>query len=254
MAGGGASGDGRAQRGQEGRKAVVAGGTGLVGIELVKLLLDDPRYARVVALTRRPGAIPPHPKLEERVVAYDRLEEALAGAAGDALRDADVFCALGTTIRQAGSQEAFRQVDYAYPLALGRLAKASGAAQLLIVTAMGADPRSRIFYSRVKGDAEQALCGLGLPRLHIFRPSLLLGERQEVRAGERLAAALAPLWSAALRGPLRKYKPIAGRAVAMAMVHAAVSEEAGGAAAAGAGDAIVYTSDRIAELAQRYAR
>lgn len=221
--------------------AVVAGATGMIGVQLVKLLLEDPAYGKVVVLTRREAGIPPHPKLDERIVSFGQLSSGFDGADGDVLRGAVVFCTLGTTIKKAGSQGAFRQVDYEYPLELGRLAKTYGASQFLIVTAMGSDPDSRIFYNRVKGEVEQALKGLDLPSLRIFRPSLLLGERKEVRSGERIAAAMAPLLSVVLRGPLGKYKPIAGRAVAKAMIVSAARDAATG--------TIVYESDRIAVLA-----
>lgn len=223
--------------------AVVAGATGMVGTELVRLLLADPDYGQVVLLNRREAGIPPHPKLQECIVSFDQLSAAFDGASADVLRNAVVFCTLGTTIKKAGSQEAFRRVDYDYPVELGRLAEAHGAAQFLIVTAMGANRTSRIFYNRVKGEAEHALRELALPGLRIFRPSLLLGERAEVRTGEQIAAAMAPLLSAVLRGSLRKYKPITAHAVAQGMLVAAREKTA---------DPIAYESDRIAELASRY--
>ncbi|UUZ83402.1 NAD(P)H-binding protein [Paenibacillus sp. P26] len=129
-----------------GRKAVVAGATGLVGRELVRQPLENKEYDRVTAVVRRaqPWA---SPKLKQVVTDFTNLEEALQGE----LAGADVFCTLGTTIKQAKTREQFRKVDLEYPLELGRLAQAGGADAYLIVTAMGADPHSRIFYSRVKG-------------------------------------------------------------------------------------------------------
>ncbi|MEK8132196.1 oxidoreductase [Paenibacillus filicis] len=217
------------------RTAIVAGATGLVGRELVRLLLAHPSYARVVALVRRESGRS-HPRLIEHRIAFDRLEAETDGL----LEGADVFCALGTTIKKAGSQEAFRRVDYEYPLALGRAAKRDGAARLLIVSSMGADSRSKFFYSRVKGDIERDLTALKLPHLVILRPSLLLGEREEKRPGEHAAAALYRPLGALMVGPLAKYRAIPASAVAEAMLRAAAS---------GTTAVEVLESDRIAALA-----
>jgi len=200
-----------------GATALVIGATGLVGRELLLQLLDHPAYARVIAVVRRELDLT-HPRLETRRIDFDRLEEELEETL---LRGADVYCALGTTIKQAGSQQAFRQVDYVYPLQLGRLAKRHGAACFLIVTAMGAAADSRIFYSRVKGETERDLIALKLPRLVILRPSLLLGERAERRAGEHIASLLARPLGVLMIGPLAKYKAIEGSVVAAAMLHSA---------------------------------
>jgi uncharacterized protein YbjT (DUF2867 family) len=144
---------------------------------------------------------------------------------------------------KAGSREAFRRVDYDYPLALGRAARAAGAQKFLVVTALGADAKSRIFYNRVKGEVEQALAGLGFPELHVFRPSLLLGERGERRPAERIAMALAKPLGKVLVGPLEKYRAIDAAHVARAMVLVGLEpREALG--------VTVYDSDRIASLAR----
>lgn len=193
------------------RKAIVAGATGLVGQELVQLLLQDHDYEEVTMLVRRPVELT-HPKLQVNVIDFDRLKEADIPMEG-----ADVYCTLGTTIKKAGTQEAFRKVDYTYPLVLGQMAESRGAKRFMIVTATGANASSRIFYSRVKGEIEEALKELGLGELHIFRPSLLLGDRGEFRAGERLMGVFAPLF----KGPLRAYGPVQARSVAAAMLRAA---------------------------------
>lgn len=193
------------------RKAIVAGATGLVGRELVHLLLHDPEYEEVMILVRKPVDIL-HPKLQTEVIDFDRLKEADIDMVG-----ADVYCTLGTTIKKAGTQEAFRKVDYAYPLVLGQLAKTGDAKRFMIVTATGANASSRIFYSRVKGETEEALKELELRELHIFRPSLLLGDRDEFRTGERLMGFFAPLF----KGPLRAYGPVQAQSVAAAMIRAA---------------------------------
>jgi uncharacterized protein YbjT (DUF2867 family) len=212
------------------RKAVVAGATGLIGKELVQLLISEPAYVAVTLLVRRPTGIT-HPKIYEKILDFDNLEQA-----GIDLTGADVFCTLGTTIKKAGTQEAFRQVDYTYPLTLGRMAKTRGAKQFLIVTSMGASSSSRFFYNRVKGDIEEALRNLDLPALQIFRPSLLLGNRKEIRIGERIASAVSGILSPLFLGPLRKYCPIQAHAVAKTMINAAQNNPAG---------IQVYESDQI---------
>jgi uncharacterized protein YbjT (DUF2867 family) len=190
------------------RSALVVGATGLVGAKLVAALLADPRYDAVHALVRR-AWVSKRPNLREHVVDFSRLE----GYAWPAVDD--VYCCLGTTIRAAGSQTAFRTVDHDYPLAVARGALAAGATQYLFISAMGADAHSSVFYSRVKGELEVALAALPFHAAIAFRPSLLSGERAEHRLGERLAlAVLQPL-----RGLVPgKYRPVADTAVALAMV------------------------------------
>lgn len=220
----------------EKRKAVVAGATGLVGRELVRLLLDDEAYERVVVLVRKRMSLE-HEKLEQVVTDFNRLEE----AAGGRMKGADVFCALGTTIKIAKTQDNFRKVDYTYPLELARIAKREGAAQFVVITAMGADSSSRIFYSRVKGELEAALRELQLPSLTVLRPSLLLGDREEYRAGERAGMVLMKAFAFVMAGPLAKYKAINAGAVAQAMVNAARAAAPG---------CRVFLSDEIAALAK----
>ncbi|SDF16227.1 HIM1 protein [Fontibacillus panacisegetis] len=197
--------------------AVVAGATGLVGQQLVKLLLDHPAYRRVIVFVRRDMGIS-HPKLVQRLISYDRLEEELDGAT---IKQADVFCTLGTTIRQAGSQEAFRQVDYAYPFTLGKQAKKYGAAKMVIVTAMGSSDKSKLFYNRVKGELERDLIALNLPRLVILRPSFMLGNRKEKRLGERAGIIAFQLLRPFMIGPLSQYKAVHSSDVAQVMIEAA---------------------------------
>lgn len=201
------------------RSAVVAGATGLVGRELVVRLLREPRYERIVALSRKPIASV-DPRLEVVAAAFDRLPHILQGveSAGGSI---DVFCCLGTTIGVAGSREAFRRVDRDYVLALGRWARRAGARRMVVVSALGADPDSRVFYNRVKGEMERDLTGLGLPSLVIARPSLLAGERAESRPGERLAL----LATRPLRALIpARIRPIAAEDVAQALVDAALAD------------------------------
>ena len=203
------------------RTAVVLGATGLVGGHCLRLLLEERAYSRVHVLTRRP-LHRSHPRLVEHVVDFDRLEDH-----AEALRAQDVFCCLGTTIARAGSQEAFRRVDHDYPLAAAKLARKLGARHFMVVTAMGADAGSRIFYNRVKGETEDELRALGYPGLVILRPSLLMGTREEPRRaeewGKRLSAVIGPLFI----GPLAKYRPIEAEVVARAMIRAAERDPRG---------------------------
>jgi uncharacterized protein YbjT (DUF2867 family) len=193
-------------------RAVVAGASGLVGSHLLPLLLADAEFGRVTVLVRRQLLVE-DPKLVQRVVDFARLgEEDAAGA------DC-IFCCLGTTAATAGSKEAQRAVDYEYPLALGRVGRAAGAQNYLLVSAMGADPKSSVFYSRLKGELERDLAGLGYPALTLVRPSLILGHRTEKRTAERISQAVMP-WvvDPLLFGGLRKYHSIPAETIARALV------------------------------------
>jgi uncharacterized protein YbjT (DUF2867 family) len=150
-----------------------------------------------------------------------------------------VFCALGTTIGKAGSEEAFRKVDLEAVLALARAASGAGARQFLVVSSLGADPKSKAFYSRVKGEMERRLRGIAFEGTQVFRPSLLLGARVEFRLGERLAASVAAPVGFLLAGPLAKYRPIEAETVAAAMLRVARGAPAG---------FNVYESDEIRRL------
>jgi len=197
------------------RTALVAGASGLVGGHLLHLLLADAAYARVITLARR-QLDTRHAKLDQRVLDLGALD-----AVTDPPHVDDAFCCIGTTIKKAGSQDAFRRVDYDYVLAFARTAQRAGARQFLLVTALGADPSSRIFYSRVKGEIEQAVRELPFQGIQIFRPSFLMGERAEARLAERIGVPIARAVAPLLVGPLRRYRPIDAADVARAMVQVA---------------------------------
>ena len=201
------------------RTVAVAGGTGLVGTRLVARLLARDDVDRVVAVVRRPPATG-HAKLDARVVesfARDELDDALPKDLDDA------YCALGTTMKKAGSRDAFRAVDHDAIVAFANAARAKGARRFLLVSSIGADPRSMTFYLRVKGETEDDVRAIGFDALHAMRPSFLAGERKDARAGERIGLAI----SGVLKPLLGRYGPIDADLVARAMVALAFSDRFG---------------------------
>ncbi|MFO1425995.1 MAG: NAD(P)H-binding protein [Steroidobacteraceae bacterium] len=204
------------------RIAWVAGASGLTGRLLLEELLAAPQYARVLAITRRPLGRE-HARLANRVVDYARLESQLAGQACN-----DAFCCLGTTLRKAGSQQAFRQVDFDEVLRFAKLARAAGAERLLVMSSVGADPAARSFYLRVKGEMEAALVAQRWPALEILQPGLLLGGRRgESRPAEDVGRLVMPLANLLLLGGLRRYRAIEAGVVARAMVGVALAGRKG---------------------------
>jgi len=201
-----------------GRTALVAGATGLVGGHLARHLTDGDTYAKVTTVTRRPLSGLASPKLNGVLADFDKLDVSLTGIAAD-----DAYCALGTTIKKAGSQAAFRTVDHDYIIAFARAAKAAGAKRFMLVSSMGADASSSIFYSRVKGETEQAVASVGFETLHIFRPGLILGERTERRTLEGIGMGIAPFLNPLMLGPARPYRSIPADIIARAMRGAAQS-------------------------------
>ncbi|MGE5396365.1 MAG: oxidoreductase [Chitinophagales bacterium] len=199
------------------RKALVAGGTGLVGGELIKHLLEDSSYSEVYALTRRLTGIV-HPKLTETVIDFENLAKINIAPVDD------VFCALGTTMKKAGSKEAFARVDYYYVVELAKAAKRCGGSQFLVVSSLMANPRSSNFYLRVKGEMEEAVKDKGPETVLIFRPSNLVGERQESRPGEKIGQAVIQFISPLLLGGFKKYRNINANTVASAMIATARAE------------------------------
>jgi uncharacterized protein YbjT (DUF2867 family) len=202
------------------RTALIAGSTGLVGQSLLEMLLESPEYDRVKAVGRR--APPPHPKIE--FVESD-LED--LAKLGKKLAADDVYCCLGTTTAKAGGRAGLERVDYHMVVDLARAARAAGARQFLVVSAIGASLRSPAFYSRVKGRMERAVAEAGYDAVHIFQPSLLLGPRGERRPAEELAQKVAPLLSPLFQGPLQPYKPARAEEVAEAMLKLALQPASG---------------------------
>ena len=215
------------------RTALIVGATGLVGGHCLQFLLQSDEYEKVIILVRRP-LLMDHQKLEEHVVDFGKLDQDAAF-----IRANDVYCCLGTTIKAAGSQQEFRKVDFTYTVQTCAIAAKNGADQLLVVTSLGANPNSAIFYNRIKGETEAALSKLPCEASHFFRPSLLLGERKGSRPLEKAGISTLKGISLLMAGPLKKYKPIDAKVVAHAMVLVALENRSG---------VNVYESDRIQAL------
>lgn len=200
------------------KRALLVGSTGLVGKQLLSLLLLSSRYSEVIALTRNSLGIK-NLKLKEINTDLSGLERFL-----DQLRADDVFCCLGTTMAKAGSKEKFFAVDHTYPLRVAEITVKNGAKQFLLVSAMGANIQSSVYYNRVKGQVEDAIAKIGVESLHLIRPSLLLGPREEKRMGEDVAKFIFKNLGFLIPS---KYKGIDAVQVAASMLHYASMEAKG---------------------------
>lgn len=194
------------------KTALILGATGLVGGELLALLLKDDFYSHVKAVVRKKPELE-NPKLEWILADFDAISHL-----SDKIEADHVFCCLGTTMKKAGSKEAFYKVDFHYPLEFAKLSQSKGATQFSLVSAMGANIKSRIFYNRVKGEIEVAASSVAFNGINIFRPSLILGNRKEKRLGEKIAVMLSGIISPLMIGPLKKYKPIQAADIALGML------------------------------------
>jgi uncharacterized protein YbjT (DUF2867 family) len=199
----------------EPKAALLAGASGLVGGYLLDALLEAADFSRVYAITRRP-LTREHSRLANRTVQFDKLAAQLTG-----LTCHTAFCCLGTTLHAAGSEDAFRHVDFDYVLSYAQVAKAAQVQRFIVISAAGADPHSRNFYLRTKGETEQALALLGFAGLDVLQPGVLLGWRREMRPLELVARLLMPLVNPLLVGSRTLYRGIPAHAVAQAMVGAA---------------------------------
>ena len=202
------------------KTATLIGATGLIGSYLLDQLLNDPYYDKVNVLIRRPWIIT-HPKLEKKLVNFDDPDSLLI-----ALSNTDVvFCSVGTTQKKVkGDKKAYRKVDYDIPVKNARLSKMTGCENFILVSAVGADSKSRSFYLKLKGEVEDAIKKVGLKSVHIMRPSMLLGERKEFRLGESIGKVFTKVFFFLLPS---KYKSIEGRDVAKAMVVASKMDKEG---------------------------
>ena len=212
------------------KTALIAGATGLVGSYLLRLLLQSNYYGKVIAIGRRPLPFQ-DPKLEQKTVDFNALENL------SELKADHVFCCLGTTMKKAGSKENFYRVDHTYVVNMAKAASRNPGTQFLVISSMGANKNSAFFYNRVKGEMEADLAQFPLAAVHIFRPSLLTGNRQESRFGEKIGETLMRILKPIMVGPLRKFRAIPAAVVAKAMLQKA-NENARG--------IYVYQSDEIA--------
>lgn len=215
--------------------ALIAGASGLVGGYALQALLGAPDYSRVWALTRRPLG-KEHPRLANRTVVFERMADQLKGLVAN-----DAFCAIGTTIRDAGSQEAFRAADVNSVLMFARAARAAGATRFVVVSSIGADSNSKKFYLRTKGEMEESVADVGFTSVDILQPSLLLGSRKSMRFLEMAGQLLAPLVNPLLTGGKEVYRAIPAETVGRAML---------GAARAGRRGVARYTYGEIRRLAE----
>jgi len=216
------------------KTALLLGATGLVGSECLKRLVTDDYYSRIIVLTRRAltDAVG-SPKIESHVIDFDRISDYR-----DLLKASHVFCTLGSTIRQAGSKEQFYKVDFTYVHDIAGICAGQRTEHFLVVSAMGANARSGIFYNRVKGELEKALQQLPFKSLSIFRPSLILGDRKEYRLKEEISKLAAGIFTFAIPG---KYKPVEASDIAKAMLTIAHASLAG---------FRIYESDEIQKMAR----
>jgi uncharacterized protein YbjT (DUF2867 family) len=204
------------------RKALIVGATGLIGGYCLQALCDNPNYSEVTAIVRKP-ILKTHRKLKVITSTFNNLQNDLSN-----IQAHDVYCCLGTTIKKAGSQEAFKKIDFSLVVMVAEFMRKQGAEQFLVISSVGANKGSKVFYNRTKGEMEEALKEIDFPFLRIIRPSLLLGTRDEFRFGEKIGAILTPVLKPFLVGSLKKYAPIEAESVAHFMVKVALEESASG--------------------------
>ena len=199
------------------KTAILAGATGLIGNQLLNNLLESNHYERIVILVRKEIPLQ-SPKLIQVIVDYNNLQLITKNLKGD-----DVFCCLGTTIKNAGSQDEFYKVDYQYCLNLAIETNKNGASNFYLISSLGANANSKIFYNSVKGKIENAIKNIGFNSFYIFRPSILLGNRNEFRLGEKIMQMIMKPFSKIMIGSMKKYAAIESKQVAKAMYYIAIS-------------------------------
>jgi len=197
------------------RKALILGASGMIGSALQDILIEDNYYDQI-ELGVRSYVDRRHPKIQQAIMNFNDSRDYRLATTGVET----VFCCVGTTLKKVnGDHEAYRKIDFDIPVSAARAAAANGVYGFLLVSSVGADPaRLSNFYLKLKGVTEEAVCKEQIPQVHIFRPSLLLGDRKEKRTGESAARFLAPLVSPLLFGSMRKYKPVKARQLAAAML------------------------------------
>lgn len=215
------------------KTALIIGSTGLIGSQLLELLLESTEYEKVITFVKRDSGIQ-HPKLKQQIIDFDKPETYKELVVGD-----DFFCTIGTTIKKAGSQEAFRKVDFEYPKQFASLALQNKVKQFLLISSLGAEANSGNFYLKTKGEIQDFLKNCNFENVAVLQPSLLLGNRKEFRLGEKIGAFFMKLFSFLLIGNLKKYKAIQSKVVAKAMFIIAQENKSG---------FNIYKSDVIQEI------
>ena len=203
------------------KTAIIFGSTGLVGSALLKILIQSDEYETIKAFVRNPISTS-HKKLQQILIDFDQPESYDTQVTGD-----DIYLCLGTTMKKAGSKDAFYKIDYTYTLQAASSAAKNKVKKLCLISSLGADAGSGVYYSKVKGEVERDISMLGFEDVHIVRPSLLLGNRKENRVGERFGILLSSILSFLFVGPLRKYKAIQDIIVAKAMYRLTQSDTKG---------------------------
>jgi uncharacterized protein YbjT (DUF2867 family) len=215
------------------KTALIIGSTGLIGTELLNLLLDSNDYLKVITFVKRDSRIK-HPKLTQHIIHFDKPETYKDLVVGD-----DFFCTIGTTIKKAGSQDAFRQVDFEYPRQFAAFALDNKVKQFLIVSSLNANATSGNFYLKTKGEIQDYLRNCSFESVAVLQPSLLLGNRTEFRLGEKVGEFFLNAFSFVFQGNLKKYKPIEGKIVSKALLRIAQKNSKG---------FKIYESDAIQEI------
>jgi uncharacterized protein YbjT (DUF2867 family) len=216
-----------------GKKAIVAGASGLIGSSLVKILLNDPAYSEVLALVRTPMEIS-NPKFNQIAINFDKLEDYAHLITGDV-----IFCTLGSTRKKTPDLSVYRKIDHDYPVKLAEIAVANGISQYHLISSIGANQDASNFYSKMKGETEADIKAVGLNGLVIYRPSLLTGNRKESRLAEGIMQGLSKIINPLLFGGLKKYRSIEAETVAESMAKLSLTEIKG---------IYVYESDDIQAL------
>jgi len=200
------------------KTALVFGATGLVGRCLIFELLKNNNYIKIIVLTRRDLVIKHH-KLEQHIIDFNNIE-----AFANLIIADDIFCCIGTTAAATPDKDNYRKTDLEIPLKIGEIALKNGAKQYLLISAMGANLQSNVFYSRLKAQAEQVISNLAFQALHIIRPSLLLGSRNKLRPGEKIAQLIMRVLNPFMLGPLALYKAISAQTVAKALLNISLED------------------------------
>lgn len=215
-------------------KVIIAGASGLIGSLLLEQLLHHPDFSEVVVLVRNLLSIQ-HKKLKQLIVDFDRLDDYEAEINGHA-----IFCCLGTTKSKTPNLKEYRKIDHGYPLALAKIGAKNSMQQFHLVSSLGADKNSSFFYTKLKGETEEAIKKVKFDSIHIYQPSLLIGNRQEKRTAEPIITSLAKWIDPLLIGSLKKYRSINAETVAKAMVNQSLKNSSG---------IFTYPSDQIKKLA-----